>query len=196
MIEYIKGQIQSLTPASVVLENNGIGYLIHISLNTFSSLQEQSACCLYIYEVIREDAHQLFGFFRTEERDLFLLLIGVSGVGANTARLMLSSMTVEELRYSVIEEKTAALQSIKGIGLRIAQRIIVELKDKVEKTEGMNKMLLTKLAGNDQVRHEAVAALQMLGFPLHASQKVVNQLLYQTPQMPVEQVVKAALKLL
>jgi len=196
MIEYIKGQIQSLTPAAAVVENNGIGYLIHISLNTFSALQGQSACCLYIYEVIREDTHQLFGFSRTEERDLFLLLIGVSGVGANTARMMLSSMTVEELRQCIVEEKAAALQSIKGIGLRIAQRIIVELKGKIEKTEGVSKIPVTSLAGNDQVRHEAVAALQMLGFPLQASQKVVNQLLYQTPQMPVEQVVKAALKLL
>jgi Holliday junction DNA helicase RuvA len=196
MIEYIKGSVSTLTPTSVVLDNHGMGYLVNISLNTYASIQHQNDCQLYIYEAIREDAYQLFGFARKEERDLFLLLIGVSGVGANTARMILSSLTVEELKQVIATEQVVALQSVKGIGNKTAQRILVDLKDKIQKTTTVSGTL--GLVGNasQQVRSEALAALQMLGFPLSASQKVVNKLLGDNPELPVEQVIKAALKML
>jgi holliday junction DNA helicase RuvA len=195
MIEYIKGSINSLTPTTVTIDNQGIGYLIHISLNTYSAIQSMSECTLYIYEAIREDAWLLFGFYKKEERALFLLLIGVSGVGANTARMLLSSMNVEELKQCLSEGNVTALQSVKGIGLKTAQRILVDLKDKVQKPDGGQSGLLMPLK-DSTVRSEALAALQMLGFPVQVSQKVVIRLLSQDPGMAVEHVIKQALKLL
>ena len=195
MIEYIKGEITSLTPASVVLDIQGIGYLVNISLNTFDDIQGQTSCKLYIYEAIREDAHLLYGFSKVSERAVFLQLIGVSGVGANTARMILSSMSPEELEACIAGEHVDVLKSIKGIGLKTAQRIIVDLKDKVGKGAGE-----ISIPGfhplNTVVRDEAVAALQMLGFNQAASARVVAQLLKDDPSLPVEQVVKSALKLL
>jgi len=196
MIEYIKGKVESLTPTSVVLDNQGIGYLIHISLNTYVAIQKMEECKLYIYEAIREDAYLLFGFFRMEERALFLLLIGVSGVGANTARMMLSSLTVEELKQSIVTENVAALQSVKGIGLKTAQRVMVDLKDKIQRSDLLQTGQSIPLTASNQVRTEALAALQMLGFTLQVSQKVINKIVSETPDMPVEQVIKGALKLL
>ncbi len=196
MIEYIKGNVESLTPTSVVLDNQGMGFLIHISVNTFATIQHMDACCLYVYESIREDAYQLYGFFRKEERELFLLLIGVSGVGANTARMILSSLTVDELKLAIANGEAVALQSVKGIGLKTAQRIIVDLKDKIQRTSSIPITQRQEMASNQQTRMEAQAALQMLGFPPAASQKVVGKLLTDDPGMPVEQVIKAALKLL
>jgi len=196
MIEYIKGTVESLTPTSVVLDNHGIGYLLQISLNTYTAIQSQSECKLYVYEAIREDAYLLFGFSKMEERDIFLLLIGVSGVGANTARMILSSLTVEELKQGIVSENVSMLQSVKGIGLRTAQRILVDLKDKIQKSKLLQSGMPIISSTSNQVRSEALAALQMLGFPLSASQKAVNKLMVEAPDMPVEQVVKAALKLL
>jgi len=196
MIEYIKGSVVSLTPASVVLDNQGIGYMIHISVNTFASIQHLEECCLFVYEAIREDAYQLYGFHRKEERELFLLLIGVSGVGANTARMILSSLTVDELKQAIATEQVVALQSVKGIGLKTAQRVIIDLKDKIQRTSSQSSGLLLDTGKNQQVRSEAVAALQMLGFQSAPSQKVVDKLLAGNAGMPVELVIKAALKLL
>lgn len=193
MIEYIKGKVVSLTPASVVLENQGMGFLLHISVNTFASIQHLEDCCLFVYESIREDAFQLYGFHRKEERDLFLLLIGVSGVGANTARMILSSLTVDELRQAIVNGQVAALQSVKGIGLKTAQRVIIDLKDKVQRTSTTTG-LLPDTGLNQQVRGEALAALQMLGFQLTPSQKVVDKILAANTNMPVELLIKAALK--
>lgn len=194
MIEYIKGKVVSLTPASVVLENQGVGFLLHISVNTFASIQHLEDCCLFVYESIREDAYQLYGFHRKEERDLFLLLIGVSGVGANTARMILSSLTVDELRQAIANGQVAALQSVKGIGLKTAQRVIIDLKDKIQRTATSTSGLLPDSGVNQQVRAEALAALQMLGFQLTPSQKVVDKLLAANAGMPVELLIKAALK--
>jgi Holliday junction DNA helicase RuvA len=196
MIEYIKGKVESLTPTSVVLENQGMGYLIQISLNTYAAIQPLNECKLFIYEAIREDAYLLFGFSKTEERDLFLQLIGVSGVGANTARMILSSLSVDELKQCIVNENVAMIQSVKGIGLKTAQRILVDLRDKIQKSNLLQSGLPLSSPANNLVRTEALAALQMLGFPLSASQKVVNKLMSETPDMPVERVVKAALKLL
>lgn len=193
MIEYIKGKVVSMTPASVVLENQGIGYLLHISVNTFASIQHLEDCCLFVYESIREDAFQLYGFHQKEERDLFLLLIGVSGVGANTARMILSSLTVDELRQAIANGQVVALQSVKGIGLKTAQRVIIDLKDKIQRTT-TSSGLIPETGFNQQVRAEALAALQMLGFQLTPSQKVVDKLLAANAGMPVELLIKAALK--
>lgn len=193
MIEYIKGKVVSLSPASVVLENQGIGFQLHISVNTFASIQHLEECSLFVYESIREDAFQLYGFHRKEERDLFLLLIGVSGVGANTARMILSSLTVDELRQAIANGQVSALQSVKGIGLKTAQRVIIDLKDKIQRSPSASGFI-PETGINQQVRAEALAALQMLGFQMTPSQKVVDKLLAANPGMPVELLVKAALK--
>jgi Holliday junction DNA helicase RuvA len=196
MIEFIQGSIETLTPTNVILENRGMGYFINISLNTFENLQSLSECKLYVHEAIREDAYVLYGFHTREERSTFQLLIGVSGVGANTARMILSSLTVPELEACIAGEHVDVLKSVKGIGLKTAQRVIVDLKDKIGKGSGENLLPGMLATASSPVREEAVAALQMLGFNASASAKVVTQLLKDAPQMPVEQVIKASLKLL
>jgi holliday junction DNA helicase RuvA len=196
MIEFIKGEVETLTPTSVILENQGMGYFVNISLNTFENLQSQTVCKLYIHEAIREDAYILFGFSTKDERATFQQLIGVSGVGANTARMILSSLSVPELEACILGDHVDVLKSVKGIGLKTAQRIIVDLKDKIGKsaTDGTLSGMLS--AASNPVREEAVAALQMLGFNPSASAKVVAQILKDAPAMPVEQVIKASLKML
>ncbi len=196
MIEYIKGEIKQLTPTFVVLDKAGIGFYLQISLNTFTELQSLQECTLFVHEVIREDAYLFYGFYRSEERDAFRKLVNVTGIGANTARMILSSLTVAELESSIISENVHTLKSIKGIGLKTAQRLIVELKDKVSRS-GLSggEVSMTSAAGN-QVRQEALAALQMLGFASSPSSKAVNTVLKEFPTLPVEQVIKAALKIL
>jgi holliday junction DNA helicase RuvA len=195
MIEYIKGTVECLTPTSVVIENQGIGYFVNISLNTYERIQNQDSCKLYMHEAIREDAYILFGFSTISERTTFQQLIGVSGVGANTARMILSSLSVPELEACILGEQVDVLKSVKGIGLKTAQRIMVDLKDKMGKSGG-DVTLPGMPSLVNPVREEAIAALQMLGFHLSASTKVVNQLVKDSPAIPVEQVIKAALKLL
>lgn len=200
MIDYIKGSIAELTPTYAVIETNGIGYGIHIALTTYSALGKSTEAKLYVHEVIREDAHLLFGFMNKGERALFLLLISVSGIGANTARMILSSYTAGEIRQIIATGNAKLLSSIKGIGSKTAQRIIVELKDKILKVEMDDETQSTLLnevdASTEGTREEAIAALTMLGFASAPSTKVVNQLLKEDPQIPVEQVIKRALKML
>lgn len=196
MIEYIKGQIDTLTPTSVVLENQGLAYFINISLNTYSDIQAVTTCKLYIHEAIREDAYVLYGFSSLSERSTFQLLIGVSGVGANTARMILSSLSVSELENCILTENIGILKGVKGIGMKSAQRIVVDLKDKIGKSGLHSDQTSVRGAANSQVRDEAVAALQMLGFVPALSLKAVNKILLELPEIPVEQVIKAALKLL
>lgn len=200
MIDYIKGSIAELTPTYAVIETNGIGYGIHIALTTYSTLGKSTDAKLYVHEVIREDAHLLFGFMNKGERALFLLLISVSGIGANTARMILSSYTAGEIRQIIATGNAKLLSSIKGIGPKTAQRIIVELKDKILKVEidDENPMALPDEVGTptEGTREEAIAALTMLGFASAPSTKVVNQILKEDPQLPVEQVIKRALKML
>lgn len=198
MIEYIKGEIVELTPARMIMECAGIGYELNISLNTYSAYNGQTTGKIYVYEVIREDAHLLFGFSAKLERDLFLQLISVSGVGANTARMILSSLSPEELIQVITTKNETALTSVKGIGLKTAQRILIDLKNKVKPIEGMdlsssNAMVLQ---GNGEILEEAVAALVMLGFPKAASQKAVHSILKSSPMLSVEQVIKTALRML
>ena len=194
MIEYIKGEIAELHPAQLILECNGIGYVVHISLSTHAALSGSKNCKVYIYEQIREDAHELFGFSGKHERELFVLLISVSGVGAQTARMILSSYSASELEALIASGDVTALQSVKGIGGKTAQRIIVDLKDKIS-TEAVS--LIKGVAAVDaKVAEEAVSALSMLGFTPSLSRKAVNSILKQNPDIPVEQVIKAALKML
>ena len=185
MIEYIKGEIVELTPTRMILECGGIGYELNISLNTYSAFGNKTTGKIYIYEVIREDAHLLFGFAEKIERELFLLLTSVSGVGPNTARMILSSLPPSELVQVIGSKNEAALTAVKGIGLKTAQRILVDLKNKVKPMESM--------AGN---LPEASAALVMLGFQKAASQKAVSAILKGSPTLAVEQVIKTALRML
>lgn len=193
MIDYIKGKIAELTPASVTIETNGIGYFIHISLNTYSMLENHKEAKLYIYESIREDAYQLFGFSDNHEREIFIHLISVSGVGASTARMMLSSMNPKELASVISTGNADQLKAIKGIGLKTAQRIIVELKDKL-KTEGTDQIRI--FATTNPLGEEAVSALVMLGFSQPASQKAVGRILKDKPESKIEEIIKTALKML
>ncbi|MGP1625687.1 Holliday junction branch migration protein RuvA [Prevotella koreensis] len=198
MIEYIKGELTDVTPAFAVIESHGVGYGLNISLNTFSAVQGKKEVRLWVYEAIREDAYVLFGFATKKEREMFLLLISVSGVGANTARMILSEMTVAELCNVISSGNERMLKSVKGIGLRTAQRIIVDLKDKIvssgvaEELSAVAGQPTTVLAS--PVKDEAVGALTMLGFAPAPSSKVVMAILKEQPDMPVEQVVKLALK--
>ncbi len=196
MIEYIKGEITDLTPAYCVLETNGIGYMLNISLVTYQELQGQSVARLYVYENIREDAHVLYGFLTKEERELFLLLISVSGVGAATARMILSSFTTMELQEVIATGNVNAIKSVKGIGLKSAQRIIVDLKDKVQIIGSSDASMLNLATGFNENMEEAVAALVALGFQRAASVKVVEKLLKEDALMAVGKIVKKALSMM
>ena len=195
MLDYIKGEIVELTPASVVIETGGLGYIAHISLNTYSTLNGLKSCKLHVYESIREDAHQLFGFVEKRERELFLHLISVSGVGANTARMVLSSIAVYELEGIIVSGNANALKTVKGIGSKTAERIIIDLKDKIKVGAG-GASLQTPAGARSESAKEAVAALTMLGFNLLASQKVVAKIEKEYPAFTVEEIIKHALKML
>ena len=199
MIEYIKGELTELTPALATIEAAGIGYGLNISLNTFSAIQGKKEVKLYVYEAIREDSHVLFGFVNKKEREMFLLLITVNGVGANTARMMLSGMSVSELCNAISTGNARLIQSVKGIGKMTAQRIIVDLREKIVSlgiTEEIPSGGQIAAPVNNQVKDEAVSALTMLGFAPAPSQKVVLQILQDQPDAPVETVVKLALKMI
>lgn len=197
MIEYIKGELTDLTPALATVEAGGVGYGLNISLNTFSAIQGKKEVKLYVYEAIREDAYVLYGFINKKEREMFLLLITVNGVGANTARMMLSGMSVSELCNAISTGNARLIQSIKGIGKMTAQRIIVDLRDKIVSLGIADEIPAggaVQAPVNNAVRDEAVSALTMLGFAPAPSQKVVVAILQEQPDAPVEQVVKLALK--
>ena len=197
MIEYIKGEIVELTPTRMILECAGIGYELNISLNTYSYYNGKQTGNVFVYEIIREDAHLLYGFADQTERELFLMLTSVSSVGPNTARMILSSLSPAELIRVIDDKDENTLTTVKGIGLKTAQRIIVDLKNKVKPLEGMAASNgKTIAAPHSPVGEEAVAALVMLGFPKAASQKAVNTILKSSPALAVEQVIKTALRML
>ena len=195
MLDFIKGEIVELNPTSVVLEVAGLGYAIHISLNTYSVLSEKKEAKLYVYEVIREDAHLLFGFSEKRERELFLLLISVSGVGANTARMILSSLPAPELESVISSGNSNVLKTIKGIGAKTAERIIIDLKDKIKFSDNIASGEKSVSISNE-VANEAVSALMMLGFNRIASQKAVSTIIKEKPLSAVEEIIKIALKML
>lgn len=194
MIDYIKGEITELTPTSVTVECNGIGYQANISLNTYSALNGQATTRLYIVESIREDAHQLFGFADKHEREIFLHLISVSGVGPGTGRMILSSLTSRELEAAIASENIAILQSVKGIGAKTAQRIIIDLKDKIKFTEESATVKVPATPSSSEAAQEAVSALVMLGFAKQASEKAVSRIAKESPSLSVEAIIKEALK--
>lgn len=191
MIDYISGTITGLSPAHVTVETNGVGYFINISLNSFSKLENRNSCKILIHEVIREDSHQLFGFADEEEREIFRHLISVSGIGANTARMVLSSLSPSEVRKAIAEANVNTLKSIKGIGLKTAQRIIVDLKDKVGKQASAAEIFA---AEDNTKKEEALSALVMLGFARSAVIKVIDRLLSEDKSLSVEELIKKALK--
>lgn len=197
MIEYIRGELAELTPALAVVDCNGVGYGLNISLGTYSAIQGKKEVKLLVVEVIREDAYTLWGFATRQERDLFLLLNSVSGIGAATTRMILSALSPGELVEAISQGQERTLKAIKGIGPKAAQRIIVDLKDKVLALD----IRPTHTGGAEaavphELQQEAVAALTMLGFSPAPSQKVVQQLLREDPSMAIEQVIKKALKML
>ena len=197
MIDYIKGAVAELNPAYVVLDNHGIGYMLNISLSTYDILSRQGSrdeALLYVYEAIREDAHLLYGFAAKAEREAFLQLISVSGVGPNIARMILSSMSVEEFSQAVAGNNVAMFKSVKGVGGKTAQRIIVDLKDKIKLAD--DTLLHVKGQAAGEVFDEALAALVMLGFSQQASQKALKSLFSSNPALTVESAIKKALKMM
>ena len=193
MIEYIKGQLADLTPTYAVIDCNGVGYLLNISVPTFSSLEGKTEAKLLVHEAIREDAHTLYGFINEQERSLFRLLIGVSGVGANTARMILSSIAAPQLEQSILSGDHATLKKVKGIGSKTAERIIVDLKDKIKP---IGDTLILQQSMTNEVFDEALAALVMLGFNRLQSQKVLKKLFDSEPSLKVEVAIKKALTMM
>ncbi len=193
MYDYLRGEIAEIAPTYAVVDCAGVGYYVNISLNTYTAIQNLREAKLFVYEAIREDAYTLYGFRDKEEREMFELLISVSGVGPNTARMILSSLTVDDLMSVIASGNSGMLKSVKGIGAKTAQRIIVDLKDKVAGVGGAAAVAET---GSGEAYEEAVAALVMLGFTRAAVQKAVGKLLREQPTLKVEEIIKMALKIL
>ena len=198
MFEYINGEITSLSPTYAVLDVHGVGFGVNISLSTYTAIQGKTDAKLFLYEVIREDAFTLYGFATAEERSMFLLLMSVQGVGSATARMMLSSLSVYEICDAIQTGNANLIKAVKGIGAKTAQRIILDLKDKVleiSASAGASAQPKTPQISSE-IQNEAVSALMMLGFSASATQKAVNAILQEDPTLKVEQVIKQALKML
>ena len=193
MIEYLKGQLTELTPTYSVIECSGVGYLLNISVPTYSALEGKTDAKLLVHEAIREDAHVLYGFINEQERSLFRLLIGVSGVGANTARMILSSIAAPQLEQIILTGDHSTLKKVKGIGTKTAERIIVDLKDKIKP---IGDALILQQSVTNEVFDEALAALVMLGFNRLQSQKVLKKLFDSEPSIKVEIAIKKALSMM
>lgn len=193
MYDYLQGKICELTPTYLVLDIQGVGYMINISLNTFSALKAENIEKIYIHQVIREDAHLLFGFKEKKEREVFRLLISVSGIGANTARMILSSLTTNEIAQAIATENIRILQNIKGIGAKTAQRMVIELKDKMVKINVSEEIIIPEYNTSTD---EALSALVMLGFQKSQVEKVLSQITRESKGLNVEELIKRALKVL
>jgi len=191
MITHIQGRLAEKDPTHIVIDCNGVGYLLNISLHTYSKLPDSENVKLYTHLLVREDAHTLYGFAEKSERNIFLLLISVSGIGASTARTMLSSMTPVQIRDAIASNDVAAIQSIKGIGAKTAQRLIIDLKDKILKVYDMDEV--SPVQGNTN-KEQALSALEVLGFVRKQAEKVVDKIVQQAPDLSVEEIIKSALK--
>jgi holliday junction DNA helicase RuvA len=191
MYEFIEGEFVEKSPAHIIVRAEHLAYYIHISVFTYSQISSQTEGRIYLHFVVREDAQMLYGFSSREEREIFRLLISVSGVGTNTARLILSSLTPGEVTQAILAGNVSVLQGIKGIGAKSAQRIIVDLKDKVGKGAGIDELFFTK---DNTTREEALSALVALGFPKKTVEKILTRILSEQPELSVEEIVKAALK--
>jgi len=190
MISHLSGKLVSKSPTSLVVECNGIGYEVNISLNTYSRIIDSEQIKIYTHLQIREDSHSIFGFFDELERSVFRLLISVSGIGANTARTMLSSMPPNKVIESIQSDNVVAIQSIKGIGAKTAQRVIIDLKDKILNLIDDKEF---NVSPNNTQREEALSALSVLGYPIKQTQRIVDSLMNAEPDMPVERIIKNAL---
>lgn len=194
MITHLQGLLVEKTPTYVVIDCNGVGYMIHISLNTYSKISEEKQLRLYTYLQIKEDAHTLFGFYEKSEREVFSLLLSVSGVGASTARIMLSSLSPSQLQSAIINGDAKTIQSIKGIGAKTAQRIILDLREKMIKLGGVEEISNNDTNINKQ---EALSALEVLGYPQKVAENVVQKIISKAnDNLSVEEIIKQALKLL
>lgn len=193
MIEYVKGPIAELTPAYAVVDCGGVGYLLNITLTAYTELQARSEARLLVHEAIREDAWTLYGFINERERSMFRALIGVSGVGANTARMILSSIPAAELEMVIVRSDVRRLKSVKGIGAKTAERIIVDLRDKIKP---MGDVAAMRAPVSSEIYDEALAALVMLGFAKPLSQKVLDKIFADTPDAKVEDAIKRALTMM
>lgn len=191
MITHIQGKLVEKNPTDVVIDCNGVGYMLNISLHTYSQIPDQEALKLYTHLQVREDAHTLFGFASLAEREVFRLLISVSGIGANTARTMLSSLTPKQIREGIATEDVALIQSIKGIGAKTAQRVIIDLKDKILKIYDIDEVSVKESNTN---KEEALSALEVLGFAKKQAEKVIDKIVAQQPDANVETIIKLALK--
>ena len=191
MITHLRGKLVEKNPTEIVVECGGVGYLVHISLHTYSLLPSEEAVSIYTHLQVKEDSHSLYGFMEVSERAIFRLLISVSGIGANTARTMLSSLSPEELRDAIEASNVGTIQSVKGIGLKTAQRVIIELKDKILKIYDLEE-LSTPLDNTN--KEEALSALEVLGFNRKQSEKVITAILKDSPNETVELLIKKALK--
>ena len=191
MITQIKGRLVEKNPTHVVIDCAGVGYLLHISLNTFSLIPDSEALTLYTHLSVKEDSHTLYGFIDKTEREIFRLLISVSGVGPSIARTMLSSMTSEEIQQAIASENIALIQSVKGIGAKTAQRVIIDLKDKILKTYDLDAISVVR---NNTNKDEALSALEVLGFQKKQAEKVVTKISNEYPEATVEKLIKEALK--
>jgi len=191
MFEYIKGSVTELKPSHIILEANSVGYFIAISLNSYTQLNGQQQVKLYLHQVVREDAHLLYGFAQAGERELFRMLISVNGIGSNTAIMMLSSLSTDEIRTAILNENINLLKSIKGIGIKTAQRVIIDLKDKVGKSPASDQIVAS---ADNTIRNEALSALIMLGFVKKTVEKELDKILSKQPNLTVESVIKLALK--
>jgi Holliday junction DNA helicase RuvA len=191
MITHLEGKLVEKNPTDVVIDCNGVGYFINISLHTFSQIPDKEHVKLFTYLQVREDSHSLYGFSSKTEREIFKLLISVSGIGANTARTMLSSLTPEQVKEGIAGEDVALIQSVKGIGAKTAQRVIIDLKDKVLKVYGLDEL---SLIPNNTNKDEALSALEVLGFNKRQSEKVIDRIIKNQPDAQVEQIIKEALK--
>ncbi|WP_445747613.1 Holliday junction branch migration protein RuvA [Polaribacter sp.] len=191
MITQIRGRLVEKNPTEVVVDCNGVGYLLHISLNTFAALPSDENVTLYAHLVVREDAHILYGFATKTEREVFKLLISVSGVGPSIARTMLSSMTADEIQHAIASGQVQIIQSVKGIGAKTAQRVLVDLKDKILKTFDMDQV---SSPTNNTNKDEALSALEVLGFQRKQSEKIVNSIAKEHPDASIEKIIKLALK--
>ena len=190
MITQLNGKLVSKTPTTIVVDCNGGGYEVNISLNTYGQLTEDELICIFTHMQVREDAQNLYGFMEKVERSVFRLLISVSGIGANTARTMLSSMSPQEVVQAIQTDNVPAIQAVKGIGAKTAQRVIVDLRDKVT---GIIADEEIALVSNNTQRDEALSALSVLGYPIKQTQKVIDGLLQVEPEMPVGRLIKNAL---
>ncbi len=191
MITHIRGKLVEKNPTYTIIECNGIGYFLHISLNTYSKIPDIEAVKLFTYLSIKEDSHTLFGFFDRIEREIFKLLISVSGVGTSIARTMLSSMTPEQIQQAIASEDVATIQSVKGIGAKTAQRVIIDLRDKILKTYQLAE---DSIPSNNTIREEALSALEVLGFSRKQVDRLVQKIIQEAPDITLENIIKQALK--